>query len=531
MLAKFVRFARRLFAALPGDRRAVAVRDALDSMGGDAASPIGRGVVVQCVEDPLYVGVFGAVCRRLLGARPAELIVIRSISSAVGAGWLEWLERSTLMTVIRSSQWVRIFSSFANAVAYRSVSFSHPVGDLLDWWASGRLWRHIRGETDISGLQIRGIQVGDLVIDSYLRFKPSPRFDAADPFVRRLLWQAYRDARRSLHYFRFRKPSIYLTSYSTYIEHGIPVRAALSAGVDVRSFGNFVQFGKRLTRADWYHTPAAGHYRSVFESLDRQAERLERAEQQLRLRLSGGVDAATSYMRKSAYAAQAGPIPEVAGAVVVFLHDFYDSPHIYSDLIFPDFWAWTCFTIETLRRSGQPFFLKPHPNQISLSGAVLDELRAKYPDLPMLTVGVTNVQLAEAGMLCGVTVYGTVAHELAYLGIPTIACARHPHHSFDFCRTATNIEQYREFLQSPGVYPLSREQMRHQALAFYYMHNLHGDAESLELRSKFVSLWKASNNPDPADSGSHAELLRRFREFTECSGFAAAVAAMAREGQ
>jgi len=61
---------------------------------------------VQCVEDPLYVGVFGAVCRRLLGARPAELIVIRSISSAVGAGWLEWLERSILMTVIRSSQWV-----------------------------------------------------------------------------------------------------------------------------------------------------------------------------------------------------------------------------------------------------------------------------------------------------------------------------------------------------------------------------------------------------------------------------------------
>ena len=74
MLAKFVRFARRLFAALPGDRRAVAVRDALDSMGGDAASPIGRGVVVQCVEDPLYVGVFGAVCRRLLGARPADAL-------------------------------------------------------------------------------------------------------------------------------------------------------------------------------------------------------------------------------------------------------------------------------------------------------------------------------------------------------------------------------------------------------------------------------------------------------------------------
>ena len=36
---------------------------------------------------------------------------------------------------------------------------------------------------------------GLAALDSYLRFRPAPRFDLQDPFVRRLVWQALRDVR------------------------------------------------------------------------------------------------------------------------------------------------------------------------------------------------------------------------------------------------------------------------------------------------------------------------------------------------
>ena len=73
------------------------------------------------------------------------------------------------------------------------------------------------------------------------------------------------------------------------------------------------------------------------------------AEAQLKHRLSGGIDDAMAYMKNSAYTYTDAKIPNVKGSVVIFLDDFYDSPHVYDELIFQDFWSWVCFTIGTLK--------------------------------------------------------------------------------------------------------------------------------------------------------------------------------------
>ena len=491
---------RRLIARYPANPRVALLRHALtESVPAVLPVAVRQVVAVQSVEDPLYFALFSAIVAELgqSGAVHGELVVVRAISGAIGVNWRARLMRSQPMTWIFSTQWLRAYRGLIEGLAYRSLSLAHPVGDLVDWFRSVALWLRVRRHTGAFPLNIRGVPVGDLITDSYLRFRPSPRFDAADPFVVQLIWQAHRDVRRAQAYFRGSKPSLYLTSYSTYLEHGIPVRVALQEGVVVQSFGNLVQFGKRLSLSDWFHTPNCEKYRAVFESLDNQVEKLAQAEGFLQIRLSGGIDPATSYMRVSAYANVTDRVPPgVAGAVVVFLHDFFDSPHVYDDLVFDDFWAWICFTIQTLQRAGVPFYLKPHPNQISLSSAVLQELQTAYPGVQMLPEGITNAQLAAAGMVCGVTVYGTVAHELAYLGVPSIACARHPHNAFDFCRTARTAEQFAAYLQTPSVQPINRDAMRQQALAFYYMHNLYGESGHLALRTDFVAFWKACQSAD-----------------------------------
>ena len=276
----------------------------------------------------------------------------------------------------------------------------------------------------------------------------------------------------------------------------------------MRVFGNLITFGKRLSVDDSFHGTNGGAYRDIAESLADPEPALARAKELLEGRLGGRIDHATSYMRQSAYVSTDEPVPaEVRGAVVVFLHDFFDSPHIYADLVFDDFWQWICCTIRTLTEAGIPFFLKPHPNQIAASAVVQKQLSAQFPTLRMLSTRITNRQLVEAGMGAGVTVYGTVGHELAYLGVPVICCARHPHHSFNFCRTAHSVEEYVALLFQPFELPLSREQMRHQALQFYYAHNLHGDAVALALRAHFGRLFKLG-----ADTGAPPDLLANALE-------------------
>jgi hypothetical protein len=489
------------------DDRVAAVRKA----AGPAPLAARSDVAIECVENPFYFVVLTALCRAN-GVSECELVVPRSaVSGLINRGWAYRLVHALTLGGILGRQWSRTYDTIGRRVAYRSFLLRDLITGIPDWYRTRRLWRSLADSTDISSLRVLDVQVGDLVIDSYLRFRPAPRFNVRDPFVAALLWQARRDVRRARRYFQHSRPRLYVTTFATYIEHGVPVRVALKEGIEVRTFGNFVQLGKRLTATDFFHMPDTSGYRRAFAALDRREQRLAAAEHQLQARLAGKIDEATSYMKVSAYRSSGVEIPDVRGAVIVFLHDFYDSPHIYHDLVFHDFWDWVTCTIATLTEAGVPFFLKPHPNQVEASGDVINVLRARYPSVPFLPAGATNVQLVEGGMICGVTVYGTVAHELAYLGIPSISCARHPHHAFDFCRTARSVPEYVEMLHTPERAVVHMAAMREQALCFYYMHNLHGTADELELRANISRLWKLCHDPD----ASGADLVRLYESLRD----------------
>lgn len=479
-------------------------------------------IAIEGVEDPLYYGLLAmlvAEIKQITGGR-INLLLTRSINGAVGTGLRASVERSQWIGWLTASQWWRANKTIVDRIGYRSQSFDRPAGDLIDLFRAFFAWRNYRTTNKVafSKLKIDNILVGDLIIDSYLRFKPSPRFDIADRFVFQLVWQAHRDVRRARHFFEQHRPSLYLTTYATYLEHGIAARAAINAGTTVLSFGNLTKFGKPLTAEHGFHTPDTSMYRTLFAQLADQESCLDQARQLLEFRLSGGIDSATSYMKTSAYAVGEATIPDANDAFIIFMHDFYDSPHVYDKLIFDDFWEWACFTIDTLMASGTKFYVKPHPNQISLSDSAFRQLLEKYPSLPVLPSNTSNAQLAKAGIKCGVSAYGTVIHELAYLGIPTIACADHPHHIFDFCRTARTPEEYRNYLLDPALSSISVDEMRRQALIFVYMHNLYDDGSNIALRNQFIALWKKAHR-EGSDGNDIVEQLRQFKKLPEFHSF------------
>jgi hypothetical protein len=493
LIAKVSSLMRTLFSRIPPNDKVKVLHQYLgreaSSLNESTSKPI---FAVQGVEDPLYYALLSIISidvqQRVESA--SRLVIIRSFSSGIGNGFRVFLMRSGLVSWLISSQWARLNRQVVGAVGYRSQSFNYPFADLYDFWCAYKLWRSLKNSEDISKLVIRDILVGDLVIDSYLRFKPSPCFLIKDRFVLTVLWQAHRDIRRAYDFFSRCKPAFYLSSYTTYIQHGVAVRVALRLGVPVYLVGSGFVFGKKLSLEDYFHTPDTSSYCSLFDKLDRQEEKLSTAEVQLKHRLSGGVDDATAYMKSSAYSYSDEKLPNVKGAVVIFLHDFYDSPHVYDDLIFPDFWSWICFTIDTLTQSGISFWVKPHPNQISLSDYAVQLLLQQYPQLQMISTRITNSQLVEGGMICGVTAYGTVAHELAYMGVPSIGCAKHPHYSFEFCRTAKNLDKYKYFLQTPNIQPLPVKELQRQALAFFYMHNIYCGEDNIALRRQFNAWFR-----------------------------------------
>lgn len=458
-------------------------------------------VLVQSVEDTYYLALFGLIVTSLAKCKPihADQVVFNSLALGESQTFAKLL-RSRFLNRLLRKKWVGLYNAFCDGVGYRSVGFHTPVNDILDFFRAYKCWRNLTCKDDLIGLKIDDVPIGDLVNDAFLRFKPAPTVNLKDIYLLVIIWQACRDVRRAKKYFKSVKPKLYLTSYSTYIQHGIATRVALLFGVRVFSFGNYQELAKELSLGDWFHTKNPDGYSREFSQLTNLESKVALADVLLNARISGGIDNATSYMKQSAYADAGEPVPDVKDAIVVFLHDFYDSPHVYPDMVFPDFLEWICFTIETLNNANISFVIKPHPNQINLSDSVLVELKQRYPGINLISSKITNKQLVEAGVACAVTVYGTVAHEMAYMGVPTIASARHPHISFDFCKTAKNKIEYAELLRSSNRLVLEKAEMKRQSLIFYYMHNLNLSEEErtlMQALSKLRQFYGSSETKQP----------------------------------
>jgi hypothetical protein len=475
-------------------------------------------VLIQSVEDPIYYGIFSAIVFHLKRNRNVDLSVIipRSINY-VGNNPVARFYKNPLVGYLISSQWLRLYTMFSPHVAYRSQVISDIFARQSNITNSVEsiISAAVSGEMDINDLRIQNIPVGDLVIDTYLRYKPSPYVKVDDPFMRDILKQAHLDVERSLRYFHRHRPHVYLTSYSVYLQHGVAVRAAISVGVPVHSFGTLSRFSKQLTIGDSFHTPDVNNYKKDFDNLpnDKKCYALKCANDLMTDRISGKIDQATSYMKKSAYSAEEEFSDDLSNYAIIFLHDFYDSPHIWSNIIFNDFWSWATFTIEFLLEHNIKFAVKMHPNQRDESKADCEKLKLMYPQIPIISDKVNNKDLVDCGIACGITVYGTVAHELAFLGIPSICCSQHPHHTFDFCRTAKDLSEYKKMLISHSEFPLSKEKLSEQALEFVYMHTLHGSNDEMALRRAWASYFRACDANNSDEALASLEALARSEQF------------------
>jgi hypothetical protein len=386
-------------------------------------------VLVEAVEDHYYLALFSQIVAALAAERSIQIaqFVPRSLRPGISRGLIHVAKGLCFYNFLTDRKWIRLYASFCSSVAYRSASPLISRSCIADLLEARRVWKSLVSKQSLLGLTLSGIRVGDLIYDTYLRYKPAATVNLKSGYLWIVIWQTLRDLRAARRYMFGTTPAMFLTTYSGYVQHGVAVRVALAAGVKVFSFGNFQEFFKQLRSTDWVHTRNPDNYRADFAALENPARKIAEAEAALVARLSGTNDAATAYMLRSAYEGSA-TVPEgVRGSLVLFLHDFFDSPHCYQWMIFSDFWEWVTFTLDLARQAGIKVFAKPHPNQVSNSASVVRQLTSRYPEVIWLSAGVSNVHLAEAGIACAVTVYGTVAHEMAFLGIPSIAAGHNPH--------------------------------------------------------------------------------------------------------
>lgn len=304
-------------------------------------------------------------------------------------------------------------------------------------------YNSLKCNADILNLTIDNIKIGDLVYDTYLRFYNKPTLNNKNFGIFIIILRSYQFLAITNELYSSIQLKKYFSSYCTYINHGLPVRFFLRKNIEVFSAGNVYEIIKKHIPEDYLQTrnlefSKTFNKHEIQLGLDKISRRVEGIEKLPFMR-------ATTYnnFNTNEYSTDLDGI--------VFLHDIFDSPHIFGEMIFEDFFKWTIYTLDLIREFNLKIGIKPHPNQTNESQQIVAKLKSKYRDLNWIDESISNNVLLGSKIKFGVSVYGSIIGELAYFNKFSITCGNNPYNGLSFIRNSKNITHYKEtLLESVG---------------------------------------------------------------------------------
>ncbi len=281
-----------------------------------------------------------------------------------------------------------------------------------------KIFPNIKNNSDILKMKIKNIYIGDLVYDTYIRYRGVPTVDKNDFFLKYILFKSFILIYNLNDFLKKNKINIYYTSYSSYINHGLIVRYFLKNNIKVvtlpNNYGN--NYSNLLTTKHPYARKNYQNLLSGFEKLKNKNHRLFLAKQQFSKRIQGKSDLLTKYLKtKPNYQINLNEKSNFNYEGIVYLHDFYDAPHEGGMKLFSDYFEWFNFLSFVIKKHNLNFAFKFHPNSKPESIKFNKFLKTNYKFNKFLEGDVSNLMLLKSkNFKVGISAHGSVLQELLY---------------------------------------------------------------------------------------------------------------------
>jgi hypothetical protein len=300
---------------------------------------------------------------------------------------------------------------------------------------------------DFENFSYRGILIGDLIYDHYLRKARKLTLDFNDPSLAFHTSEFLQYCDYFLDYFMENKVNAVICSHPVYY-FGIPARVAVSKGIDAYLVDN-----RRATKINetnpFPYTSQWKNLRSHFNSFNESSKEkaLEVGQSRLKKRISGDKEDLGGEWRTKHSHPWMFNVEDLKDrpSVLIALHDFIDSCHRYGTGFYPDFYEWLLDLAEMSKNSKLNWLVKPHPWALRDVSEKLLEIVSKFPHLKVIPPETDNQELVRRGLKYCLTVHGHIAHELPFLDVIVInASIQNPHEDFQFSLTPSSLSEYRE---------------------------------------------------------------------------------------
>lgn len=333
----------------------------------------------------------------------------------------------------------------------------------------------------MENLTIRGVWVGDLIYDTYLRKFMKPTINLKDQEFQDFLLVSLERFIFWEDYFKYHDVRAVNVSHCAY-NFAIPYRIAIVKNIPAYQVTTNHLY--RMSEINYFAYNDFFYFREKFSILpeDIKTFGLKSAHERIQLRFGGEVGVDMSYSTKSAWGpSKHGSLLRLSAKkkILVATHCFYDSPHGHGISIFPDFYEWLEFLGKMTEITDYDWYLKTHPDYRPETMSVLQDLMQKYPKFTLLPADASHHQIIQEGIDVALTVYGTIGFEYAALGMPVINCSvNNPHIDYNFNIHPKNEADYKNILLNLNDLKINID--RQEVYEYYFMRHLNKvDTENL----------------------------------------------------
>ncbi len=328
--------------------------------------------------------------------------------------------------------------------------------------------KNIKKKSDILKIKFEGIEVGDLLYDSYLKKYNSYTIDPNSKKFKEYFLHFSKVFDFWFTYITKNKVKSVIASHPVY-ENAIPLR--ISYNIDNKdSFTTSIHFTYRHSKKN----------QSIEYDVKKRFQKLSREEKKRGLRISkinlikkfDGGKTMDSLLGERNPVLQKIKIKDrntSSNNILIAIHSFSDAPHVFGNSVFEDHYEWLRFLgNETKNNTKFNWLLKVHPIYYDKEISIVNKILKDFPHITILSKNVTNEELINKGIRFIFSVYGSVTYEYAYFGIPSIlATSNHPYKKYNFLKDANTRQEYKKIINN--LENLKFSFSRDEVIEYYYM--------------------------------------------------------------
>jgi hypothetical protein len=373
---------------------------------------------------------------------------------------------------------LRFYFSPMYSAGVRKIILIDPKLDpkLTTMNEADEIFKTIKTLKDFENLTVEGIAIGDIFYDHYLRKFSRHTIDLSDsnlvPEMKNFIFftKKFKEICKSY------EVRAILVSHTAY-RWAIPARIGVEYDLDVYQITG--ESAYKISKQRPFAYTDYLDYPLMFQelSIKERQEALDAAEMRLKSRLGGEIGIDMPYSFKSAYQPSAFYADRVLSdsnkiKVLIAIHDFYDSPHPFGWNLHEDIYEWLCELKRISLGVEFEWYIKTHPEIVGEGKKIIEEFVVGAENFTIIPPETSHLQLIREGITCALTVFGTIASEYPYLGIPVInASINNPHIKYSFSISPKSRSEYLDVITN--LDKIKVDIKKNEILEYYFMHNLY----------------------------------------------------------